>query len=160
MPDDTAATAPIGAGLQALNHLTHSAVLLVAADDFDGVVAFLHKEREVAVDVNQNLVVEHAFDKHFLPLARLDVDAVGVFFGEDVFPVEIEIEIGGDGAATRLNAVRDDAEQVGVEQPLATFRYAVGKRVVGSALVGVAFYLVVGLAHRFRHILVLALNHH
>ena len=47
-----------------------------------------------------------------------------------------------------------------MEQPLATFFDAFGKRVVFDTLVGVAFDLVVGLAHRFRDILILTLNHH
>ena len=133
--------------------------LLVATDDFVGDVALLHKQREVAVDVNQDFVVEHTFDEDFLTLSRVDVGIFGVFFGEDVLPVEVEVKIGGDGAATRLHTAGDNTEQVGMEQPFATLFHTVGERIVDDALVGVTFYLVVGLAHRFRDILVLALHH-
>ena len=115
VPDDSASTLPIGAAFEFAQHLAHCSVLLVATDDFDEAIIFVHKQGEVAKNVNQNLMVEHAFDEDFLTFRRVDIDAFGVFFRKNVLPVEIEIKIGGDGATTSLYATGDDAEQVGME---------------------------------------------
>ena len=115
VPDDTASTLPVSAAFEFAQHLAYSSVLLVATDDFDEAIIFVHKQGEVAKNVNQNLMVEHAFDEDFLTFRRVDIDAFGVFFRKNVLPVEIEIKIGGDGATTSLYATGDDAEQVGME---------------------------------------------
>ena len=158
MPDDTAPPLEVPALAKPLDHLADRAILVVAANDLDEIPALGGEQRKVLQNVEQDLLVEHSADHHFLTNAavlRLDR---AVFLREDVRPVVVIIELARNGPEPRLGAVGNDIEEVRMEKRLLALVLRVA--VVGILpLVGIAPNLLPSIAQRLGDIEILALNH-
>ena len=158
MPDDAAPPLEVSTVAKPLDHLADRAVLVVAADDLDEVPALGGEKRKVLQNIQQNLLVEHSADHHFLTnttVLRLDR---AVFLREDVRPVVVIIKLARNGPEPRLSAVSNDIEEVRMEKRLLALVLRVA--VVGIlSLVGIAPDLFPRIAQRLRDIEILALNH-
>ena len=149
------------AALQALNRLVHGAELLIPACHLDGLPTGLHEQGEVAHDVQQVRLVEHA-RHHPLLLGQCGNPQAGgnIFFARRGrgLPAGKVLEQAADRAHARLVEAGRDQQLVGEEQRLVAL--VVFHLVVGVPLVAVAAQLVDSITQRLRDGWALALHHH